>query len=248
MDKTAAKNFAVLERLARSDRPIGVSEMARMMGIAKSNSHRILMTLVELNYARRSPQGTYTATLRMWELGMLVLGRMDVKRLARPVIEALAKRTDETVHLTILDGVEVVYIDKIESSHPIREFTQIGAHAPAHCTATGKVLLAFRDVLPDTERLQAFTRHTIKEVHALKLELARVRRQGYAYNFGEYGAYVNGVAAPIADYAGEVIASVVISGPAERLRPAALKAIRPLVVEAGQTISAELGFRGRLAG
>lgn len=77
MDKTAAKNFAVLERLARSDRPIGVSEMARMMGIAKSNSHRILMTLVELNYARRSPQGTYTATLRMWELGMLVLGRME---------------------------------------------------------------------------------------------------------------------------------------------------------------------------
>src|SRR5579864_7433308 len=119
-DKTAAKTFALLERLAARDQPLRVSEIAREMGIAKSNAHRILSTLVELGYGLRTGQGTYRPTLRLWEIGVQILNRMDVRRLARPVLEAIASQIDETVHLTILDGIEIVYIDKIESSHPVR--------------------------------------------------------------------------------------------------------------------------------
>jgi len=247
-DKTAAKTFALLERLAARDQPLRVSEIAREMGIAKSNAHRILSTLVELGYGQRTGQGTYRPTLRLWEIGVQILNRMDVRRLARPVLEAIASQTDETVHLAILDGCEIVYIDKIESSHPVREFTRIGFRAPAHCTATGKVMLAFAEKPPDLRSLPVFTKNTIKDERSLKTELSRIRKQGYAFNVGEYGAYVNGVAAPIADHRAEVVASVVISGPAERLKPATLNALVPVILKAGQTISSELGFRGVLPG
>ena len=248
MDKTAAKTFAVLERLAAKDQPLRVSEVAREMGIAKSNAHRILSTLVQLGYGQRTGQGTYRPTLRLWEIGIQIVNRMDVRRLARPVLEAIASRTDETVHLTILDGNETVYIDKIESRHPVREFTRVGARAPAHCTATGKVMLAFAPKLPDMRSFPAFTKNTIKDVHSLKIELGRIRNQGYAFNVGEYGAYINGVAAPVADHSGEVVASVVISGPSERLKPSILNALVPVILSAGRTISSELGFRGSLPG
>jgi DNA-binding IclR family transcriptional regulator len=248
VDKTAAKTFAVLERLATRDQPLRVSEVAREMGIAKSNAHRILSTLVALGYGQRTQQGSYRPTLRLWEIGVQILNRMDVRRLARPVLEAIASQTDETVHLTILDGGEIVYIDKIESSHPVREFTRIGARAPAHCTATGKVMLAFAERPPDLKVLPAFTKNTIKDLRSLKLELGRIRRQGYAFNVGEYGAYINGVAAPVADHTGQVIASVVISGPSERLKPGILGALVPVVLKAGRAVSGELGFRGALPG
>jgi IclR family transcriptional regulator, KDG regulon repressor len=247
VDKTAAKAFVLLEKLAASSMPCGVSELARDLRLAKSNVHRHLSTLVALGYARRTERATYEASLKLWEVGVQVLNRLDLRHIARPTLEWLAAQTDETVHLTIPDQAEIIYIDKIESTHPVREFTRVGSRAPAHCTATGKVLLAFRDGTPSAP-LQRFTRHTIKDLRRLKDELARIRKQGYAFNLGEYGAYVNGVAAPIADHSGAVIASVVISGPAERIRIETLKTLMPLVVLAGQTVSIALGYQGQLAG
>src|SRR5438128_1625783 len=89
VDKTAAKSFAVLERLATRDQPLRVSEVARELGIAKSNAHRILSTLVALGYGQRTQQGSYRPTLRLWEIGVQILNRMDVRRLARPTLEAI---------------------------------------------------------------------------------------------------------------------------------------------------------------
>ncbi|MBM3523477.1 MAG: IclR family transcriptional regulator, partial [Alphaproteobacteria bacterium] len=205
MGQTAIKALRVLERLVESERPLGVSEIARAGGVAKSNVHRLLAALVATGHARRREDGAYEPTLRMWELGVRVLNRLDLRSVARPHLQALETRTDETVHLTIRAGAEIVYIDKIESHHPVREFTRIGDRAPAHCTATGKVLLAFAagDV-PLPRRLPAFTSATIRDPRRLATELERVRRQGYAFNVGEYGAHVNGVAAPVADHEGKV--------------------------------------------
>jgi IclR family KDG regulon transcriptional repressor len=247
VDKTSAKAFALLETLAASRAPRGVSELARSLRVAKSNVHRHLATLVALGYVKRSDKGTYEPTLKCWTVGVEVLNRLDLRRVARPHLEWLATRTDETVHLTILDYGEIVYIDKIESTHPVREFTRIGARAPAHCTATGKVLLAFRNELP-TMPLQHFTRHTIRDLRRLKTELGAIRRQGYAVNLGEYGAHVNGIAAPIADHTGSAVAAAVISGPAERVRPDLLKLLAPLVVSTARAISLALGYGGELPG
>ena len=247
VDKTAAKVLGLLESLAASSTPRGVSDLARTLRIPKSNVHRHLATLVALGYVRRSDRGTYEPTLKCWGVGVAVLNRLDLRRVARPHLEWLATRTDETVHLTILDRGEVVYIDKIESTHPVREFTRVGARAPVHCTATGKVMLAFRDELPALP-LQRFTRYTIRDLRRLKTELGAVRRQGYAVNLGEYGAHVNGVAAPVADHTGSVVAAVVISGPAERVKPDILKALTPLVVNTANVVSEGLGYRGELPG
>ena len=248
MDKTAVKAFAVLERIAASGQPAGVTEVARAFGIGKSNAHRILTTLVHLGYLRHDTPGAYVPTLRMWEIGVQVLNRMDLRRLARPVLEGLASRTGETVHLTIQDGNEIVYLDKIESSRPVREFTRVGTHAPIHCTATGKVLLAFREPMPPLPRLAVFTKSTIRDMRSLQAELGRVRRDGHALNLGEYGAYVNGIAVPVADHGGGVVAAIVISGPAERLHPRGLRQFLPLLLASAQAISGELGFRGTLPG
>jgi DNA-binding IclR family transcriptional regulator len=248
VEKTAAKAFALLDQLTQSDGPRGVSELARALGLVKSNVHRLLGTLVALGYARRHGDGAYEATLKTWEVGVRVLNRIDLKRVARPYLAALAAHTDETVHLTQISGTEIVYIDKIESSHPVREFTRIGDRAPVHCTATGKVMLAFGAGAALSGRLRRFTRYTIGDSRALAVELQRIRRLGYAFNFGEYGAHVNGIAAPIADHGGEVVAALAVSGPGERLKPPTLKAFVPMVVHAAMGISGELGCHRRFPG
>jgi DNA-binding IclR family transcriptional regulator len=248
MEKTAAKTFGVLEALAAAPQGFGVTALGRKLGLTKSNTHRLLATLVALGYARRCDDGVYEATLRLWEVGVRILNRIDLKAVARPHLEALAGRTDETVHLTLLDRGQVVYIDKIESRHPVREFTHVGDRAPAHCTATGKVLLALRNELPHERKLPAFTRTTIRDVNRLKLELDRIRSQGYALNLGEYGANVNGVAAGIVDHEATPVAAVAVSGPAERIKPANLRSLAPLVLGAARAISTALGYRGALAG
>lgn len=245
MEKTAAKAFALLERMTAHDGSCGVSELARELRFAKSNVHRLLGTLVSLGYARRHADGTYEATLKAWEIGVRVLNRLEIKKIARPHLAKLARQTDETVHLSALDEGQIVYIDKIESSHPVREFTRVGDRAPAHCTATGKAMLAFGagGGAPVPTPLRRFTMNTISNPGKLDGELRRVRRAGFAFNFGEYGAHVNGVAAPIADNSGAVVAALAISGPAERLRPPVLKDFVPLVLRTAHAISADLGCR-----
>jgi DNA-binding IclR family transcriptional regulator len=248
VEKTAAKAFALLEALTTREGPRGVSELARTLGLAKSNVHRLLGTLVALGYARRRSEGSYEATLRAWEIGVRVLNGLDIRRVARPHLARLAESTDETVHLSALDKGEIVYIDKIESSHPVREFTRVGDRAPAHCTATGKAMLAFGAGEPLTGPLRRFTMNTISNAGKLAGELKRVQRAGYAFNFGEYGAHVNGVAAPIADHGATVIAALAISGPAERLRPPVLKTYVPMVLATAHAISVDLGCRGSFPG
>jgi IclR family transcriptional regulator, KDG regulon repressor len=248
MEKTAAKAFGVLETLASTPNGFGVTALGRKLGLTKSNVHRLLASLVTLGYARKRDDGAYEATLRLWEIGVRVLNRIDLKAVARAHLEALAGRTDETVHLTVLDRGEILYVDKIESRHPVREFTRVGDRAPAHCTATGKSLLALRNELPGERKLPSFTRNTIRDVNRLKIELDRIRQQGYALNLGEYGANVNGVAAPIVDHEATPIASVAVSGPAERIKPAMLRSYAPLVLGTARAISSALGYRGALAG
>ena len=144
MNNTLVKGIGLLEVLARADRAMGVTELATSLGIGKSNAHRLLQALVELGYVRREgTEGTYAATIRLWELGSAVLGKLDLNRAAQPWMEWLLDRTRETVHLSVLDGDEVVYVHKLDSPEPIRAYTSIGGRAPAHCVATGKAMLAW---------------------------------------------------------------------------------------------------------
>ncbi len=247
MDATFLKGLAALEALALSEEPRGVTELARELGVTKSNAHRLLQALVHRGFARNVEHGRYALTLKIWELGANVLARVDVKKAAAPFLQHLVDETGESVHLSVLVEGDVVYLDKIDSPHPVRAYSQIGKRAPAYAVATGKALLAFQpdDDLPRLiGAMERFTAHTAADMDELRKELARVRHLGYAVNRGEWREGVCGLAAPIRDASGAVAASVGISGPASRLPPGVLRNHARVVIDVAASISRALGFSG----
>lgn len=245
MDSTAVKSLRALEWLCLRDSPTGVTEMSVALGVAKSNAHRILTTLASMGFVRHLGDGRYEPTLKTWEIGSAVLARYDIRDISRPAMLALSAKCGETVHLSILEGADVVYIDKVEGSHPVRAYSRIGGRAPAYAVATGKALLAF---YPDVEsllpkKLEAFTSKTMKTRNSLFEELETVRKRGYAVNAGEWRDDVGGIAAPIMNDRGEVISAIGISGPMARLGPDRVRALAPAVIASAGDISHQCGFR-----
>lgn len=246
VDKTFVKGLTLLERLASAEKPRGVTSLSKDLGLTKSNIYRLLSTLVALGYARQVERnGDYELTPKIWEMGIRVGSRIDVVKAARPDMEQLADQTGEAVHLSILDGTEVLYLDKIESRQPIAAYTRVGGRAPAWCVATGKAMLAHRLTDVETLRplLRPFTPHSIVDMDALLDEFAEIRRAGWAMNRGEWREGVHGLAAPLRDARGQVVASVGISGPGTRFKAKQVKDWSKAVMAAAATISASLGYR-----
>ena len=246
MDKTLLKGLSVLEVLADMEgESRTIDDVAARVSLTRSNTHRTLQTLIHAGYVERdSDNGGYRGTMKMFALGVRQLANIDVRRIAPKYMAALAKETGETIHLSVLDGGEVIYIDKIDSSQPIRAYSMIGGRAPAHSVATGKALLAvqpdaFLDALP--KKLARFTAATIVDRTQLRTELAKAARLGYAVNRGEWREGVGGVAAPIFDGFDRAVAAVGISGPLERLSIARMKELAPAVVRVAGALSKELG-------
>jgi DNA-binding IclR family transcriptional regulator len=246
MDKTLVKGLQVLEALAQSESARGVSELAREHGRTKSNVHRTLQTLCGTGYVRKNElSGAYECTMKIPRIAAAILGRVDMKRVAEPYMQSLASLTKETVHLSVLDDLDVFYVHKIDSPQPVRAYSEISGRAPAYCVATGKALLAFQDdsyLQRFGERLRAHTPRTIATQVELRKELAQVRQQGYAVNRGEWRETVGGLAAPIFDAHRRPLAAIGISGPVDRLRPPRLKTFTPEVLRAARDISDALGY------
>ena len=246
MDTTLLKGLTVLEALAASREPRGVTDLAHELGMLKSNVHRLLQTLAHRGYVRKDAASSrYECTLKVWELGALLAERLDVRRAARPHVAALAERTSETVHLSVLDGADVLYVDKAESPQPVRAYSRVGGRAPAYCVATGKALLAHAPDEIVTELSAGLVRHTprtITDPDVLRKELRRVREVGYAVNRGEWRESVGGLAAPIFDVNRAAIAAIGLSGPTDRLNTNRMREWAPLVMAAASAISRELGF------
>lgn len=243
MDKTLLKGLSVLEAIAEMQGELRViDDLAARVGLSRSNAHRTLQTLIHAGYVERdAQQGGYRATMRMFALGLRQLNRLDVRRLAPPVMTALAQETGETIHLSILDGLEVVYIDKIDSEHAVRAYTVVGGRAPAHAVATGKALLAVTSLDRLPSALARFTGATMTDPDQLREELRRAMRAGYAVNRGEWREDVGGLASPILDGLDRPVAALGISGPLSRLTPARIEALAPRLVEAAAQLSAMLG-------
>jgi DNA-binding IclR family transcriptional regulator len=247
MNNTLLKGFDIIELLAHSDRPLALTEIANALDLAKSNVHRLLQALTERNYVFRvESSGRYVASIKLWELGSAVLAKLDLKLHAQEVMDDLLAKTGETVHLSVLDGDEVVYVHKLDSPNPVRAYTQIGGRAQAYCVATGKAMLAYRSLAAlelMAQSLQPRTDATITDPRKFLLEMDRIRVQGFAVNRGEWNANVAGIAAPITDASGTVIAAIGLSGPKERFKPTQLKLFAPLTIEAAQQVSIRLGGR-----
>jgi DNA-binding IclR family transcriptional regulator len=235
--------FAVLDTLADGDGELGTNEIARRTGINASTVSRLLATLVSGGLVEHVPDsGRYRLGLRLLQLGNIVLGRLDLREVARPHLHALVDETGETATLSVPGERDAITVDFVQSGASIQSVAQLGRPSIAHATATGKVLLAFgRRPLPPGA-LKAFTSRTITERPALAAELQRVREQGYAENLGEREEDLHAVAAPIRSGRGELVAIVSVQGPSSRFDALAMKAaVEPLVARANE-VSLALGW------
>jgi DNA-binding IclR family transcriptional regulator len=245
--------LAVLEVLAREGRELGVTDIARRVHLNKSTAHRLLQSMVAAGFVVRGKQeGEYRASIKLCELGSLVLDRIDLRSEASTYLKQLVERTGETVHLVTLDDCHGVYIDKVDGLSTIRMFSRIGRRIPLYCTAVGKTLLAG---LPADERddmlrralaaygYRPFTPNTLVDVASLITHLDRVAAQGYALDCEEHEEGVTCVAAPIRDHEGRVVAACSVSGPTFRLDASHMEAIIPAAVATACEISRSLGYR-----
>ena len=247
MDTTLLKGLRVLEELAQSDDGRGVSELARELGVPRSNMHRTLSTLSEAGYIRHDGDSAkYSCTLKLFELGSRVATRLDAATVARRYMRGLAAATRETIHLAALDGVEVLYLDIIESPQPVRAYSTLGGRAPAHCVASGKALLASLDADDLAQRfsggLRRWTDTSVGSLAELQRELVEVRKTGCAINRGEWRDTVGGIAAVIRDASGYASVAIGVSGPLDRIDVDSAK-VQRVVCQTAAAASAELGWR-----
>lgn len=246
MDKSLVKALRVMEALAFSEIPRGVSELAREMGYQKSNVHRILSTLVEQGYVVRFEMGpSYQLNYKMFEVGSRVVSRLRLSEVARPFLQRIVRSTGESAHIMIYHNAEIIYLDRIENNAPIRAAAEPGLRAPAYCVASGKVLLAYQpedEVSRALRRVRQHTPHTITDTARLRAEIAAVPVQGYAINREGWRTGVSGAAAPVLVGRSHAIAALAILGPAERLDEAHLHHAGRLLAEQARELSRVLGY------
>lgn len=239
----------LLKEFSHGDREIGVTELSRRLGISKSTAHRLLSTLAEERLLEQDPHtGAYRLGLAMYELGASVSLHTDLHEACAPVLDQLRNATRETVQVGVLDGRAVVYVERRESTHTLRLFGRVGHRNDAHCTSTGKLLLAYlpADQLDATLSGWVLPRHTpvtIATIGALRSALENIRRQGWAENVNEVEVGTASIAAPIRNGRGDVVAAVSVAGPVQRLSSDSLRRFARPVVEAGLAISRRLGYR-----
>ncbi|MEP5731441.1 MAG: IclR family transcriptional regulator [Sulfitobacter sp.] len=244
MDKAVVKAFTLLEILSENEAPMGVTELSNRTELGKSNVHRLLQTLLTLGYVKKPDETHYTASLRVWELGSQIISRVNIRDVARPYMQLLAQATGETVHLSELCTSEVLYIDKIESREPVRAYTQLGGRAPAYCTATGKVMLAYQTDDDIRQVLKTAIQHTTKTLIDADVFLAQaeqIRQQRFAVNRGEWRSDIIGISAPVCCAMGQVDGAIGLSAPASRLSESQLEGLAPMILEFAEKISIELG-------
>jgi IclR family transcriptional regulator, KDG regulon repressor len=251
---STVRNAARLLKVFRSrETDLGVSELSRRLGLGKSTVHRMLTTLVAEGLVEQNPRtGGYRLGIVMFELGQAVRVHMDLHAAVGPVLTELRTQTGESSQVGVLDGHEVVYVDRMESAHSLRLFTDTGRRVPVHCTSSGKVLLAY---LPEARRqavlraapLTALTPHTITSRDELAAELDRVRRRGWSEAVNEREIGIASIAAPIRDVSGEVVAAISIGVPLARCTVMALRRLAPVIMEAAEAASRRLGWSGDLS-
>jgi DNA-binding IclR family transcriptional regulator len=238
----------LLKEFSTQDRELGVSELARRLRLGKSTVHRLVTTLAAEHLLEQAPEsGRYRLGLAVYDLGAALSTHFDLHEAVMPPLVELRNRTGETVQVAVLDGREVVYVERLDSPNTLRLFLEVGRRNWAHSTGTGKVLLAH---LPEAELnrlldgwvLEARTPHTILDPRRLYKELREVRRLGYAHNLNESEVGVLSAAAPIRDRSGRVVAAMSVAGPGQRMEPH-LQVVTYAVMEAAAAASRRLGWR-----
>lgn len=228
---------------------LGVSEISRTLGICKSTVFGLMNTLEAHGLLERNVEtGRYALGNELFRLGLRV--NADLSLMATPPLQRLVELHKETVHLVHHDGVNVLYLHKIESPHSMRICSRVGERQPLYCTAVGKAILAHlaeaeRDAILERTSFARIAPNTICSREALLAELEGIRRRGYAVDDEELEEGLRCVAAPVFNHLQRPMAAISVAGPVTRMDEATVAVIGRTVLEAAGQISLKLGFPGK---
>jgi DNA-binding IclR family transcriptional regulator len=250
MLQTLQKAGELLALFDRDHPEWGVREAASKLGTAKSSTHDLMASLATLGFLNKTENDRYRLGWRLVTLSETLLATTELRKEARPAMEDLAEYYQETVHLAVLDDTRAVYVEKLEGRQAVRvELTSLGARLYAHCSALGKILLAYSPEgevkrIIQSAGLPRFTPNTITNEEELFQALAKIQKQGFAYDLEEILPDLCCVGAPIYNYTGQVIAALSMSIPAYRFRRSQTE-YRDAVVRTAKIISKRLGYYNR---
>ncbi len=238
----------LMEALLASGRPVGVSEVARAVGITRTRAFRILKSLEARGYVEpdSETQG-YRLGLKLLEMGEGVREQLDLRRVAAPFLEELARETGDVAHMLVLRGDMAVCIERYQGSHSLQGAAPIGMPLPLHVGASPKLLLAY---LPEAEReahlasmqFERLTPNTITDPDTLRRHLVEVRAKGYSIDQENMEIGINAVGAPVRDHTGRVVAGVTVTTPVARWNDARRQTLINLTMQTAEAISAKLGY------
>lgn len=217
------KALAVLEAITTQSQPIGLPDLSARLELPRQTVHRVLTQLEKTGLVVRDPsRDRFSVGPRLSTLALNAVRTHNQSAPIHAILQQLVDDIEETCNVGVLDGLRFVYLERIECQWALRVHLEAGSRVPAHCTSGGKVMLAHLDDsvrarLLRSVTLKPYTRHTITRAADLEAELAEVRRRGYAVNDQEFTIGIIGVAVPISDSQGRVLAALAVHGPSPRL-------------------------------
>ncbi len=246
--QSVERTLDIVESLSEYKTGVGVTTLSKELHLHKSTVHRLLTTLMLRKYVEQDIETSkYRLGMKLFELGNAVLSKLDIRQHAMPYLRQLWRSSGETVQLAIVDQNKVLYVDVLETLEKVGVKSNVGERVPLHCSASGKIWLAN---LPDDRldevmkfiKFEPFTPYTIDTAEKLKEAINEAKQQGYAVDNQEYSNDLVGIAAPVKNYRGRVIACVGITAPALRMNDQKTPEYAKQVKATAEKISQSMGF------
>lgn len=227
-----------------------LTEISKHLNLNISNTQRLLNTLYENDYLKKNPQ------TKEYELGYMILNlsgiiktTMEVHQEAQPILQELVEKLDNAIHLGVLEGTEIVYLDKLDAKHPLRLNSHIGKRKPAYCTACGKIMLAYQSKQKQSNLIKRieqngfvkYGRNTVTNSQQLLKQLKEIQTKGYVVCIDDFFGVVS-IGAPIRDYTDDVIAAVSVTSEVYKINEEDIPYYVEQIVEGANKISEKLGY------
>jgi DNA-binding IclR family transcriptional regulator len=247
-NKTVVKSMSILD-LFRIHHLLSLNDIAQLANMPKTSVHRMVGSLTDMGFLVKDVEGNYSLGLIFLEFGQLVAERLDIKKMAKPFMLSLRDEVNEAINLTIKDGNEAIYIEKMDTDHPVRLFTKVGRRSPLYAGACSRIILSFleereRESYINETDLKSIGIQTIIDKNELRAVLSQSRLDGYAISHSELENNTISVAAPIFNYTSKVVGGLSIAGPEVRFPGERLPTLITKVKETAAQISQELGYLG----
>ncbi len=239
--------FDIIEQLAASNAPMGLSDISKATGMSKSTVHRLLSSMCARHYVEKNSDNAYTIGYKLMETVSLHINSLELLTEAKPFLTNLMRDLHLTAHMGILDGCDVIYLETLDIYPNTRLYNQVGFRSPAYCSSMGKCLLSCLsgDELEDalyTCDFKRYTPNTITDIREFKRYLRVVRRQGWAMDNEEYQLGHSCVGAPVYDYRGTPVAAISASGSISQLTDSNLESVIEEVKQAAASLSRKMGY------